>query len=94
MESEKQLSVGDRVRFTSKFLRNTGQYTGLGPSLIGTVVSVLGEYPIGSCVGIVWDDDRDYTLHFEAMGVDPEYVSCVQRHGVGVNSANLEKSVR
>lgn len=32
-----KFSVGDRVQLTSKFLRNTGQYTGGEPSSVWTI---------------------------------------------------------
>jgi hypothetical protein len=37
MSKAKPLAIGDRVRLTAKFLRNTGQYTGREPFMVWTI---------------------------------------------------------
>jgi hypothetical protein len=50
--------VGDKVRYSSEFLRNTGQYTGPTPQLKGTVtkVSDMGGKQL---VSIKWNDGTE-----------------------------------
>lgn len=37
MSAKQPLAIGDRVQLTSKFLRNTGQYTGREPASVWTI---------------------------------------------------------
>lgn len=42
----KSFAIGDRVRLTSKFLRNTGQYVGREPASVWTVTGFSGPWLI------------------------------------------------
>lgn len=81
----KKFNVGDRVRLTSKFLHNTGQFAGGEGNRTWTVVpcdcslctkpSMAGKY--------VAVDEK-----MSAMGPDPEETMPRHRH---INAANLIK---
>jgi hypothetical protein len=56
------IEVGDRVRFTAKFLRSTGQYTGepaptsYGPFARGEVLNIIPLSGTTLLAEIKWDD--------------------------------------
>jgi hypothetical protein len=56
------LQVGDRVQFSAKFLRSTGQYTGPVPFLKGTIEEIqplgAGKDPL-MLATIKWEGDPD-----------------------------------
>ena len=77
--------AGDRVAYTAKFLKSTGQRTGPAGARRGTVVGPLpgmGE----AFVGVRWDDER-----LSDHDADPEYREHVRKFGQGVNVANICK---
>jgi hypothetical protein len=62
MTATTTLSCGDRCRFSSDFLRNTGQVAGpdaptsQGPWARGTVLNVKHLNGVSDIVQIIWDD--------------------------------------
>jgi len=56
-KEKKYVDVGDRVRFSTDFLRNTGQYAGRVPWLRGTVTGVILPMSNGmEILHVEWDD--------------------------------------
>lgn len=55
----KPFAIGDKVRLTSKFLRNTGQYTGREPASVWTVTGYSGPW-------LVTDEPTDTSLYTAA----------------------------
>ena len=82
----KTFEAGARVRYTGKWLRNTGQQTGSAGQRRGTVT---GPVPGMSAdvVGVRWDDED-----LSAYDADPEYQAHVKAHGVAVNAGNLQRA--
>lgn len=77
------LQAGDRVAFTAKFLKSTGQQVGPAGKRRGTVVGpVPGMGPM--FIGVRWDDER-----LSDHDADPEYRDHVARYGQAVNVANI-----
>ncbi len=54
MAQSKPIQVGDRVAYSTIFLRSTGQYTGDVPFARGTVVSLL---PLGGRAAVIAEID-------------------------------------
>lgn len=77
-----KLNVGDRVKYSPRFLRTVGRYVA---SKRGKVVTSEG-YILPGRVGIRWDDE---TLEDHAH--DPEYQKHVADFGVAVHTKNLVK---
>lgn len=46
MKAPKPLGVGDVVRYTSKFLRRTGQYTGPAGQARFTIIAMVGPFAV------------------------------------------------
>ena len=79
------LQAGDRVAYTAKFLKSTGQQVGSAGKRRGTVVGpVPGMGPM--FIGIRWDDEQ-----LSDHDADPEYREHVRQHGQAVNVANICK---
>jgi hypothetical protein len=63
------LRTGDRVRFSTPFIRSTGQYCGpdaptsVGPFAAGKLLEV-GK---SALVQVLWDDERTLTVHIENL---------------------------
>ena len=76
--SKKAIQVGDRVKLTSKFLRNTGQYTGTAGNSVWTVTGLchdgrwaIMDEPAEYSVGYYTDAElvEDPTLRFRRIAV-------------------------
>lgn len=59
-------AIGDRIQLTSKFLRNTGQYTGREPASVWTVTGFSGPW-------LITDEPRpnDGMFSAEELAADP-----------------------
>ncbi len=59
-------AIGDRIQLTSKFLRNTGQYTGSEPASVWTITGFSGSF-------IITDEPRpnDGMFSAEELVADP-----------------------
>jgi hypothetical protein len=85
MSKSTQFAIGDRVQLTSKFLRNTGQYTGREPSSVWTITGFSAENPNWA----VTDEPGD-TSYYTADELAAEPSLAFRRIAVG----NLQKARR
>lgn len=53
------ITIGDRVGYSSAFLRSTGQYTGKAPFRRGVVLSIDEPVPGFALARIKWDGESD-----------------------------------
>lgn len=63
---KRPFAIGDRIQLTSKFLRNTGQYTGREPASVWTITGFSGSF-------IITDEPRPNDGMFSAdeLAADP-----------------------
>lgn len=80
MAKPKTFAIGDKVRLTAKFLRNTGQYTGREPFSVWTVTGFSGPW-------IVTDERRPDDGMFSEAELAEDPTLAFRR----VATANLEK---
>lgn len=57
MTKSKPLSIGDRVRFSAEWLRNTGSYTGSVGQLTGTVSAIREYRAMPPIATVQWDQN-------------------------------------
>ena len=68
------IHAGDRVRYTAKWLRSTGNQTGDLPFARGTVLDIVGVGPDLYLAEVIWDDPdipprvRDTNLEMVSYG--------------------------
>jgi hypothetical protein len=84
MATKQPFAIGDRIQLTSKFLRNTGQYTGREPASVWTVTGFSGPWlvtdePAGDPAGYYSDEElaADPTLAYRRIA--PGNVQRVRR---------------
>ena len=90
MARKGSLNAGDRVAYSAKWLRSTGQVAGEAGQRRGVVAS---RHRTGDLVYVRWDCDvaSGYADIRAVYGDDPEYVQHVIDHGVLVAEANLAR---
>ena len=76
------LKSGDRIAYTARHLRDTGQHTGAAPQRRGTVASCNATW-----CRVHWDDEAELIADGSGQYADLEYVEDVRRHGSMVRTA-------
>lgn len=84
------LVAGDRIAYTAKFLKNTGQYLGPSGDRRGTYIGPALGFPPHFC-RVRWDDIEAIIASGEGQFGDAEYVAGVRADGSLMHSGNIAK---
>ena len=87
MPKPQALNIGDRVAFSAKFCRSTGQHTGRTPHIRGTFVRVMPGCPTHGYVH--WDDEAERIASKSGQFGEADYCEHVAANGELVALANI-----
>lgn len=87
MKKIARLEPGDRVAYSAKFLKNTGQFTDDAGQRRGTFVKYWGDDRVAR---VKWDDFEDRAPYY-AKQWGQDYVDDAREHGQCVLAVNIAK---
>ena len=82
-----KLQSGDRIAYSAKFLRNTGQFTGAVPDRRGIYAGPCAWSPAHSRVH--WDDEAERIAAKQGQYAEQDYCDDVMQNGSLVCTSNI-----
>ena len=76
--------IGNRIAYTAKFLKNTGQFTGSGGTRRGTFIAYDGDY-----ARVHWDDEAALIAQGRGCYAESDYCEDVRKNGSLVRASNI-----
>lgn len=84
-----KLSPGDRIAYSAKFLKNTGQFTGAAPQRRGTYVGLDKRMP--NYARVHWDDEAERIAAREGDFAEQDYCDEIRQNGSLVHANNIAR---